>query len=134
MRLNWRAVAYGFITAIVLGILWGAIFPAADVTTPFLSYGLIGVIAGLVAGYYTKEGIREGAINGGVSTAIGSIIVFAVLALLGLLFAGLLASFGILGVGILTVVFYAIPGAIGGALGGWLEDRRMTRRAASTPR
>lgn len=134
MRINWRAVAYGFVTAIVLGILWGALFPYADVTTPLLSYVVVGVIAGIVAGYYTKAGISDGMLNGGLSTAIGSIIVFATLALLGLLFGGLLTSFGIVGLGVLTIVFYAIPGAIGGALGGWIEERRMARRPASTPR
>lgn len=134
MKVNWRAVAYGFLTAIVLGLVAGWLNPANDATTPTVMTGLIGLIAGFVGGYFTKEGIGAGAIHGGLATAIGSIVVFATLAVFGLLFEGLLASFGIAFVGAILVIVYAIPGMIGGALGGWLEGRRATRAVTPTSR
>lgn len=125
MAIEWRAVAYGFVTAFVLGLAVAFLFPLADLMMPVLTYGFIGVASGLVAGYYTKEGMGSAALNGGLSTTIGGVIVVATLVLLGLLFEGLVASFGIAVVGLIIVATYAIPGAVGGALGEWYRERRM---------
>lgn len=133
MEVNGRAIAYGFGTAFVLGIVAAVLFPVATVMTPLLMYGLIGGIAGLVAGYYTT-GAGSAVLNGGLSTTIGGVVVVAALVLLGLLFEGLVASFGIAVVGLIMVVTYAIPGAIGGAIGGWYSSRRTERAAKPAPR
>lgn len=134
MRVNWRAVTYGFGTAFVLGIVASIVFPFATVMTPLLMYGLIGGIAGLVAGYYTKEETGSAVLNGGLSTTIGGVVVVVALVLLGLLFEGLAASFGIAVVGLIMVVTYAIPGAIGGAIGGWYDGRRTKSGIKPAPR
>jgi hypothetical protein len=134
MQVNWRAVAYGFGTALILGIVASVLFPFATVMTPLLMYGLIGGIAGLVAGYYTNEGTGSAVLNGGLSTTIGGVVVLASLILLGLLFEGLVASFGIALVGLLVIVTYAIPGAVGGALGEWYHGRRTQRTPEPAPR
>ncbi|EMA46679.1 hypothetical protein C449_03396 [Halococcus saccharolyticus DSM 5350] len=59
--------------------------------------------------------------------ALESPAVQRALILLGLLFEGLVASFGTAVVGLIVVVTYAIPGAVGGAFGGWYKERRMER-------
>ena len=127
MEIEWRAVAYGFGTALVLGLVAAYFFPYADMTSPILMYGLIGGVAGLVAGYYTTTGMGSAAVNGGLSTTIGSVVVLGTLVLLGLLFAGLLATFGIVVASLILLVTYAIPGIVGGMVGEWYKERRVAR-------
>lgn len=134
MRLDWKAVAYGFSTAFVLGLVVAYLLPLAGMMMPVLTYGLIGGAAGLVAGYYTTGGMGSAALNGGLSTTLGGVLVLAALVLLGLLFEGLVASFGIAVAGLLLLATYAIPGAVGGALGEWFNTRRKGRRAETTAR
>ena len=134
MQVSGRAIAYGFSTAFILGSVAAVLFPFATVMTPLLMYGLIGGIAGLVAGFYAPEGTGSAVLNGGLSTTIGGVVVGAMLVLLGLLFEGLVASFGIAVVGLIVVATYAIPGAVGGAIGGWYNGRRTERTVKTVPR
>lgn len=126
--MNWRAIGYGLITAIVLSVLSGATIPFTDLTLPFLTYGFIGLVAGGLAGYYARDGMVEGAFHGGVATTLGGIVAVIVLAVLGLLFTGLVGTIGILGAGFLVVALNAIPGAIGGGIAGYFSGRQTARK------
>jgi hypothetical protein len=124
--INWRAVAAGFVVTLIVGFLSGATVPETDITLPVIGWGLTGLLGGLTAGYMAGHGYGNGAINGAVATTIGAIIVLAVLALFGTL---LLGAFG-LGLALFGVVFlvlYAVPGAVGGALGAMLKGREPAR-------
>ncbi|EMA37741.1 DUF5518 domain-containing protein [Halococcus hamelinensis] len=134
MEIEWRTVAYGFGTALVLGLAAAYFFPYADMTSPILMYGLIGGAAGLVAGYYTTTGMGSAALNGGLSTTIGSVVVLGALVLLGLLFEGLVTTFGVAVAGLVLVVAYAIPGIVGGMVGEWYKEHRMERAAKPAAR
>lgn len=134
MQVNGRAIAYGFSTAFILGIAAALLFPVATVMTPVLMYALIGGIAGLVAGYYTPEETGSAILNGALSTSIGGVLVLTMSVLFELLFEGLVASFGIAVIGLIVIAAYAIPGAVGGAIGGWYKGRRTERAARAAPR
>ena len=125
--MNWRAIIFGFLTAVALSILSGATIPFTGVTLPFLTYAFIGLVAGGVAGYYTKDGMVEGAFHGGVATTLGGIVLLGVLAVLGVLFAGLVGTLGIVAAGFLVIAMQAIPGAIGGGVAGWFGRRQVVR-------
>jgi len=119
---NWIAVLYGMIASFVLGLLSGIGLPFTDATLPVIGYGLSGLIAGGVAGYYAAEGLSGGALHGLLATTIGGIIVASVLTVFGALAAGLAG----LGVGLaffVIVLASGIPGAIGGATGGLLRPK-----------
>lgn len=125
--MNWRAIGYGFLTAIVLSILNGFTIPYTGLTMPFLSYGVIGLLAGGVAGYYAKDGMVEGAFHGGVATTLGGIVAGVLLVIFGVLFAGLIGTVGVGAVWFLVVALNAIPGAIGGGVAGYFSGHRTAR-------
>ncbi|MGM0592594.1 MAG: DUF5518 domain-containing protein, partial [Halobacteriota archaeon] len=75
MDINWRAVGYGFLTTLILGLLSGLSIPGIDATLPVLGYGLTAVIGGLVAGYVAGLGAWNGAIHGGIATVVGAFVV-----------------------------------------------------------
>jgi len=126
MTVHWRAVLAGIVTTIALGLLSGATVPFTDVSLPVLGTGLSGVAGGAVAGYVSGADYTDGALNGGISTAIGWIVVIPLLALGGL-FASPLASLGILAFGLVLIVVAAIPGVAGGVLGAWVKRRTRGR-------
>jgi hypothetical protein len=76
--------------------------------------------------------MSSGAVHGGVATVFGSLILLAFATLTTLLFAGLVASFGVLVLGLLMLAFYAIPGVVGGAIGSWAKHRRAAPEPAGT--
>lgn len=134
MSMKWRAIGYGFLTAVILSVLSGATIPYTDFTLPFLTYGFVGLVAGGIAGYYAKDGVVGGAFYGGVATTLGGIVTVVLLAVLGLLFAGLVGTLGVVTVGFFVIALQAIPGAIGGGIAGWFSGRQTTRGSQPAPR
>ena len=128
MGLNLRAVLFGVITAIVVGLISGMSVPFTDNTLPAVGFGLTGLIAGLVAGYVAGGTVGNGALNGGVATSLGTILVVVVLGLIGTALAGVF-GLGVLVVGAVFVLIAAIPGAVGGAIGAWAKGERVTSPA-----
>ncbi|EFW93632.1 hypothetical protein ZOD2009_00775 [Haladaptatus paucihalophilus DX253] len=126
-----KAIAYGIVATIIVGLLSGAGIPFTDMTLPVVGAGLTGIIGGLVAGYVSGTKLDDGALNGGVATAAGAIVALVILTIGGLL-AGPVPAMGLFAFGVLFVVVAAIPGIVGGALGSWLNGR-SERRAAARP-
>jgi hypothetical protein len=124
-----KAIVYGIIATIVVGLLSGAGVPFTDMTLPVVGAGLTGIIGGLVAGYVSGTKLDDGALNGGVATAAGAIVAFVILTVAGLM-AGPIPAMGLFAFGVLFVIVAAIPGAVGGALGSWLKGRSARRSAA----
>jgi len=131
MRIDRNAVLTGFALALVLGFVFALFSDLTATTTLYLI--LPGLVGGFVAGYMVS-GIGNGALNGGLATAVGGLILLGVLAVFGVLFAGLVPTIGGLFVGLLVLAVNAIPGALAGALGGWLKDRREPETAATAVR
>lgn len=121
--MNWKAVLYGFLASIVIGLVSGLGLPFTDATLPVIGAGLTGLVAGAVAGYVNNWTLGSDALHGGVATVVGALVVAVVLAFIGTLTAG---AFGLgLGLALLVMVAVtAIPGAIGGAIGGYLHGGR----------
>jgi uncharacterized membrane protein len=110
MTINWRAVGIGFVVTLVIGLIGGFAVPYTDVTIPALSWGVVGLVGGAVAGYLVGGGIWNGAVNGILATTIGALVVLVVLGVVGTLLLGLVG-----------LSLYAIPGAVGGAVGALLK-------------
>ncbi|MFB6155839.1 MAG: DUF5518 domain-containing protein [Haloferacaceae archaeon] len=130
--INWRAVGYGFLTTLVLGLLSGFTVPVANVTLPAVGYGLAGIIGGGVAGYMVGGKLGTGAIHGGIATVVGGFVVLVVVTLLTTLVSPI-AGVGLFGAGVLLLLVQAVPGVIGGAIGSMLKGRQpaeMGRPAA----
>jgi hypothetical protein len=125
MDINWRAVLTGFATAFVLGLLIVWLVPLTQLTT--LVYAIPGLMGGVVAGYMVV-GAGRGAIHGGLATIIGSAVLLIVWAIFGVLFAGLFPAIVGFSFGLFILLLAAIPGALAGAVGGWVKDRRTTTR------
>lgn len=123
MDINWRAVGYGFVATIVIGLLSGFTVPFVDVTLPVIGYGLAGLVGGLVAGYVATTSLGGGMVHGAIATVIGGFVVLVVLSVLAV-FASPVASFGVFAAGLLVLLVQAVPGAVGGALGSYLKGRR----------
>ncbi|WP_129113696.1 DUF5518 domain-containing protein [Halegenticoccus tardaugens] len=130
MTIEWRAVLYGFVVALAIGLLSGAVLPGTDMTLPIVGWGLTGILAGFVAGYAAGGTMGNGAVHGGLSTIVGALVLLLAVTFTGALFAGLVPAVGLFAMGILLIAVYAIPGAIGGAIGSWGKERRTMRRAA----
>lgn len=134
MNVNWNAVLTGFVTAFVIALLIAWFVPAAELG--WLAYALPGLVGGFVAGYMVF-GAGDGAVNGGLATVVGAAALLVIWVVAEALFAGLFPAFLGLTLGVLALVAMAIPGAITGALGGWLHTRRTTtddRTGAQQPR
>lgn len=127
MEMNWRAITYGFLATLVVGLVSGTGLPFTDATLPTVGAGLTGVIGGIVAGYAARRGAVDGALYGAVATTLGAIVVGLVLVALGTLAAGFLGLLGLVALAAYVVVA-AVPGAIGGVVGGLLADRSESRR------
>ncbi|TMT85237.1 hypothetical protein E2L06_00905 [Haloterrigena sp. H1] len=130
MELNWKAIVIGFIATIALGIIGGLIVAGTETVALTTSWGLIGIGGGLVAGYIAGGTVSTGAIHGGIATVLGSLLTLAIVTFTTLLFAGVVPTFGVLVGGLLLLAFYAVPGALGGAVGSWAHGRRAARRIA----
>jgi membrane associated rhomboid family serine protease len=126
--MNVRAILYGLLTSIVIGLLSGLGLPFTDATLPVVGAGLSGLVAGAVAGYVNAGPMISNAVHGGIATVVGGFVVAVLLLVFGTLVAGV---FGLtVGVAALVIVAVtAVPGAIGGAIGGMLAGRRDTERA-----
>ncbi|WP_254532270.1 DUF5518 domain-containing protein [Natrinema gelatinilyticum] len=130
MKLNWSAIVIGFAVALVLAVISGLLVAGTNAASLAMSWATIGVLGGLVAGYIAGGTVSTGAVHGGIATVLGSIITLAVVTFTTLLFVGLVPTFGVLVGGLLLVAFYAIPGALGGAIGSWANGRRAARKMA----
>ena len=128
MEINWRAVIYGFVVATVLGILFGWAFPPS---TSVWVLAIPGLVGGFVAGYMVY-GVGNGAIHGGLATILGAVIMLVILAVVGVLFVGLVPAIGGASIVLLALIVQAIPGAIAGAVGAWAKGRRMPQPAMTT--
>ncbi len=124
MKINWTAVLTGFVVTLVLGFISGLVYVGSEASVVLLYWGGIGLLGGLTAGYLAGGAVSSGAIHGGIATVFGSLVILAITTLTTLLFAGLVASFSVLVLGLLLLTFYAIPGALGGAIGSWAKHRR----------
>ena len=123
---KWRAVAIGFVVIAVLSIL--------STTAP--QFALLGglvaaVVGGWAAGYYARSGRADGAWNGFLAGAIGSLLTLAILVGLGLAvsivelsFGGMMATIGIGFTALVFIVVGAIPATVGGFLGGMYPRRQ----------
>ena len=132
---KWRAVAIGFVVIAVLSIL----------STTVQQFALLGgvvaaVVGGWAAGYYARSGTVDGAWNGFLAGAIGSLVTLAVLVALGLAvsivelsFGGMMATIGFGFAALVFIVVGAVPATIGGYLGGMYPRRELeeTRRPAA---
>ncbi|WP_458189962.1 DUF5518 domain-containing protein [Haladaptatus sp. NG-WS-4] len=127
MEINWKAVLNGFLTAFVLGLLAVWFIPVTAMSG--LVQALPGLIGGFVAGYMVAGGGR-GAVHGGLATVLGGFVLLIVWAVFGALFAGLFPAFTGFALGVFVLAIQAIPGAIAGAIGGWVKGRRTTTREA----
>ena len=132
MEFNWKAIGIGFAVTIAFGIVSGLIVAGTELMSLATSWAVIGVVGGLVAGYIAAGTVGTGAIHGGIATVLGSLITLAIVTLTTLLFAGIIPTFGVLVAGVLLLAFYAIPGALGGAVGSWAHGRRAARKVAGT--
>ena len=132
MKVNWSAVLTGFVVTLALGFISGLIYTGSAATGVLSYWGVIGILGGLTAGYVVGGPMGSGAIHGGLATVFGSLVLLVVAAFTTLLFGGVVLSIGILGFGVLMLVFHAIPGALGGAVGSWLKDRRAAPEAVGT--
>ncbi|MFO7833733.1 MAG: DUF5518 domain-containing protein [Halohasta sp.] len=132
MKINWSAVLTGFVVTLALGFISGLIYTGSTTTGAVTYWGVIGILGGLSAGYIVGGPMGSGAAHGGLATVLGSVVVLVIAAFTTLLFGGLVPTLGVIGFGALIVAFHAVPGAIGGALGSWLKDRRTAPDAVGT--
>jgi len=132
ININWSAVVTGFVVTLALGVISGLLYAGSETVGVLGYWGVIGILGGLAAGYIAGGRIGSGAIHGGLATVFGSLVLLVVAAFTTLLFGGVVLSIGILGFGALMLVFHAIPGALGGAIGSWLKGRRGAPEAVGT--
>jgi len=130
MELNWKAIVIGFVATLAFGIVSGLIVAGTELMSLATSWAMIGIVGGLVAGYLAAGTVSTGAVHGGIATVLGSLITLAIVTFTTLLFAGVVPTFGVLVGGLLLIAFYAIPGALGGAVGSWVHGRRAARKIA----
>jgi len=132
MEINWTAVVTGFVVTLALGFISGLVYVGSEASIVLLYWGGIGLLGGLTAGYLAGGTIGSGATHGGIATVFGSLVLLALATLTTLLFGGLVASFSVLVLGLLMLEFYAIPGALGGAIGSWAKHRRAVPEPTGT--
>lgn len=124
MKMNYSAIGIGFGVTLVLGVLSGLLYAGSASAGIFGSWGVVGALGGLAAGYVVGGSMKSGAIHGGLATVVGSLVVLGLAAATTVLFGGLVVALGIIGFGGLMLAIHAIPGLIGGAAGSWLKERR----------
>jgi hypothetical protein len=124
MEINWTAVLTGFLVALAIAIVAAFAVPISGATVWMLA--LPGLIGGFVAGYMVLGG-WEGAVHGGLATIIGALIWLAFVTVWGLFFVGIFPALGAATVILFALFVQAIPGALAGALGGWIKERQATR-------
>jgi len=132
MKINWSAVLTGFVVTLALGFISGLIYTGSTATGVLSYWGVIGILGGLAAGYVVGGPMGSGATHGGLATVLGSVVVLVIAAFTTLLFGGLVPTLGVIVFGALIIAFHAIPGALGGALGSWLKNRRAAPEAVGT--
>jgi len=132
MKMNWTAVLAGFVATLAFGLISGLLYAGSEAVGALGYWGVVGIFGGLVAGYLAGGPLNAGAIHGGLATVLGSVVVLVIATFTTLLFGGVVLSLGVLGFGILMLTFHAIPGALGGALGSWLKNRRAPPDSVGT--
>ena len=119
---DWRAVGWGFLTFLVVAIL-GAGFPVVG------QLGA-GVVGGLVAGYLAGGSLLNGAVHGTIAGSINGVAFTVLLALFGGVlgfagagpFGGVLAGTGVLVLGLLATLVFALESALAGAVGALVAE------------
>lgn len=124
-EVNWRAVAVGFVVTLIIGLISGYTIPFTDMVIPVIGWGLTGFVGGAAAGYMAGHGISNGAVNGILGTTIGAILVLGFFSILGTVLFGVVGLSAFLG-SFLVLGLYAIPGAVGGAVGALLKGSEPT--------
>jgi hypothetical protein len=130
MNIDWRAVGIAFVATVLVGLVSGFTVPFTDFTLPVLSWGVVGLIGGFVAGYLSGGTLPSGAVHGALGTTIGALVVLLVFLVTGTVLLGLVGLSLVL-VPLLLLGLYAIPGALGGALGSLVK--RSTAREMGQP-
>lgn len=105
----WLGAGIGFIIMVLLGNVLPVLGP---------------IIGGLVAGLIAKGGLWNGAKAGFFAGLFGAIVVIVIGLVVGTLALGLFGFFVALGVGVILVItalYYAILGLVGGAVGGLIS-------------
>ena len=117
---DWRAVAVGFVVLLVVG--------AVGLQLPLVGQIGAGLIGGFAAGDLAGGGLGNGAWHGLLAGSITGIVLTLVLALLGgavgLGFGplgALVGGAGILALGVVLTVLFAVDSAVAGAVGGWMK-------------
>jgi uncharacterized membrane protein YeaQ/YmgE (transglycosylase-associated protein family) len=121
MDIRWNAVLTRFVSAWLLGLFVVWFVPPEEMG--WLAYSLPGLVGGFVAGYMVY-GSGSGAVHGGLATVVGSLVLLITWSVVAVFFAGILPAAVGLTLGLLVLAVVAIPGAIAGAAGGWVHDRR----------
>ena len=114
---DWRAVGWGFLVLLVVAIFGAGI--------PILGQIGAGLVGGFVAGYVGGGGLARGAWHGLLAGSITGIVFTALLALGGGLLTGPVGPIvggGILVVGLVATLLFAVDSAIAGAIGGLLKS------------
>lgn len=112
---NWRAVGYGFLVELVIGVVGLAV--------PGIGQAAAGLVGGFVAGYIARGGLMSGAWHGLLAGGIGGILVAILLGLAVGVFGLPLGPIGpLLGGAVFTAalvvaVLMALDSAAGGAIG-----------------
>lgn len=123
MAINWTAVAVGFVITLVIGVVAGVGIPMMELTLPAMGWVVTGLVGGAAAGYLAGGDATNGAAHGILGTTIGSIVVVGILAIAGTLVLGLV-GLSVFLVPLLMLGLYAIPGAVGGAVGAVFKGTR----------
>lgn len=114
---DWRAVGWGFLVILVIGIFGAGV--------PVLGQIGAGLVGGFVAGYVAGGKWTRGAWHGLVAGSITGVVFTLLLAVGGGLISGPAAPIvggGILVVGIFVTLLFAIDSAIAGAIGAALKE------------
>lgn len=120
MTTDWRAVAVGFLVIVVVG--------AVGLSLPVVGQIGAGLLGGFAAGYLAGGSLGNGAWNGLVAGSISGLVLTVGLALLGSLvglaggpIGSVIGGGGVLVVGLVVTLLFAVDSALAGAVGSWAK-------------
>lgn len=120
--MDWRAVGWGFVTFLAVA-MFGAGFPVVGQ----LGAGIVG---GLVAGYLAGGGVLNGAVHGAIAGSLTGVAFTLLVAFFGGLlgfagggpFGGVVGGTGLLVLGFLVTLVFALDSAVAGAIGAFVAE------------